>query len=57
MVLLVVPGMVIGLVACAWVLSRTQWSWWVRLPGCIVVYRLASLARTVAFLGLGIGFA
>jgi len=52
--LLLVPSMVLGLLACVWVLTRSRWSWWVRIPGCVVVYPVAAYVGTVVFLGLGI---
>jgi len=56
-VLLFVPPILFGLLACGWVLTRSQWSWWVRVPGCIVIYPVAALVGMVALLGLGIGMA
>ena len=53
--LLFVPPIVIGLLACAWVLTRSRWSWWVRIPGCVVMYPVAALVGMIVLLSLGIG--
>lgn len=55
--LLFVPPILIGLLACGWVLTRRRWPWWVRVPGCIVIYPIAAYLGLIALLGFGIGLA
>lgn len=57
MVLIVVPGMLIGLAFALWVLFRRGWPIWIRIPGCFVAYVVAMLLGTFVLICVIVGLA